>query len=85
MIAKKLMKIAGIGEAQPGPSSNVPKEIREQEGDKRYVDAGVSADLPPPIVMKLDPKGPPVSYAEAASIPPQKKGVTEDIAHMCDV
>ena len=58
MIAKKLTKIAGIGKGQPGPLSNVPRETREQEGDKRYMDAGVSVDLPLPIVMKLDPQGP---------------------------
>ena len=43
----------------------------------------ISADLPPPIVMKLNPKGPPVSYANAASKPPQKKGVTKDTVHIC--
>ena len=85
MIAKKLTKIAGIGKGQPGPLSNVPRETREQEGDKRYMDAGVSVDLPLPIVMKLDPQGPPVSYAEAASRPPQRKGVTKDTTCMCDV
>ena len=35
--------------------------------------------------MKLDHQGPPVSYSEAASRPPQKETVTEDTAHMCDV
>ena len=85
VIAKKLRKVAGIGKGQPGPSSNVPRETREQERDRRYMDAGVSADLPPTIVMKLDPQGPPIPYAEAASRQPKRKGVTEDTAHMCDV
>ena len=49
------------------------------------MDAEVSVDLSPPIVMKLDPQGPPVSYAKAASKQPQKKDVTKDTAHMCDV
>ena len=35
--------------------------------------------------MKLNPQGPPVSYANAASKQPQKKGVTEDTVCMCDV
>ena len=38
-----------------------------------------------PIVMKLDPQGPPVSYADGASKLPQKKGVTEDTMCMCNV
>ena len=49
------------------------------------MDAGVSADFPTPTVMKLNPQGPPVSYAEAASRLPQRKGVTEDTMHMCDI
>ena len=49
------------------------------------MDAGVSADLPPTIVMKLDPQGPPISYAEAASRQPKRKGVTKDTMHICDV
>ena len=49
------------------------------------MNVGVGVDLPPPIVMKLDPQGPPVSYANAASRQPQKKGVTGGTAHMCDV
>ena len=76
VIVKELMRIAGIGKGCPGSLSNAPRETRKQEGDKRHVDAGVSANLLPLIVMKLDPQGPPVSYAEAASRPPQRKGVT---------
>ena len=85
VIAKKLRKVAGIGKGQPGPLSNIPRKTREQEGDRRYKDAGVSADLPPTVVMKLDPQGPPISYAEAASRQPKRKGVTKDTMHMCDV
>ena len=70
MIAKKVVKI-GIGKGRSVPPSNAPKETREQKGDRRYVEVGTSVDVPPPITMKLDPQGPPVSYAEAASRPPQ--------------
>ena len=41
--------------------------------------------MPPAITMKLDCQGPPVSYSEAASRPPQKETVTKDTVHMCDV
>ena len=49
------------------------------------MDAGVSVDLPPTVVMELDPQGPPISYAKAASRQPKRKGVTKDTAHMCNV
>ena len=45
---------------------------------------GVSADLPPPIVMTLDSQGPPASYTDAASKSP-KKSSTEDSVHLCNV
>ena len=44
-----------------------------QEGDRRFIDAGVIVDLPLAIVMKLDSQGPPISYAEAASKPAQEE------------
>ena len=69
VIAKKLMKI-GVGKGQSVPSSNTPKETREQKGDRRYVDIETSAGVSLPVTMKLDPQGPPVSYAKAASRPP---------------
>ena len=81
MIAKKLMKV-GIGKGQSIPSSRAtgPEEHR------RHVDIGMSADVPPPIMMKLDCQGPPVSYSKAASRPPpQRETVTKDTVHMCDV
>ena len=80
MIAKKLMK-TGVGKGQSIPSA----KAMGQEEHKRYMDAGTSPDMPPPITMKLDHQGPPVSYSEAASRPPQKETVTKDTAHMCDV
>ena len=52
---------------------------------KRYMDAWVSIDLPPTIVMRLNSQGPPVSYAEAASRHPKRKSITKDTAHMCNV
>ena len=84
VIAKKLAKI-GAGKGWSIPSSNTPKETREQEGDRRYMDVGTSADVPLPVTMKLNPQGPPVSYAEAASWPRQTEIVTEDTTHMCNV
>ena len=80
MIAKKLMKV-GIGKGWSVPSSRAmgPEEHR------RYVDVGTSADMPLPIMMKLDCQGPPVSYSEAASRPPQRETVTKDTALMCNV
>ena len=52
---------------------------------KKFADAEVSADLPPPIMMKLELQGPPASYADAASKSPNKKSNTEDSVHLCDV
>ena len=49
------------------------------------MDIGTSVDVPLPITMKLDPQGPPVSYAKAASRPPQREIVTKDTMHMCNV
>ena len=49
------------------------------------MDAGVSVDLPPTVVMKLNPQNPPISYAKAASRQPKRKGVTKDTVHMCNV
>ena len=49
------------------------------------MDIGTSVDVPLPITMKLDPQGPHVSYARAASRPPQREIVTKDTMHMCNV
>ena len=57
----------------------------KQERDKEVADAGVSADLPLPIVMNLDLQGPPVSYMDATSKLPKKKSVTEYSMYLCDV
>ena len=55
-----------------------------QEGDRRLVDAGVSVNLPPPVVMKLDSQGPPISYAQAASKQP-KNTITKESVRLCDI
>ena len=68
MIAKKLVRLGiGKGWSIPLAKATVPEE------HKRYVDARTSVDMPPAITMKLDCQGPPVSYSEAASRPPQKE------------
>ena len=80
VLARKLMK-AGVGKGQSIPSSKAmgPEEHR------RHVDASTSVDIPQPIAMKLDHQGPPVSYSEAASRPPQRETITKDTLQMCDV
>ena len=80
VLAKKFMK-AGVGKGRSIPLSKAmgPEECW------RYVDISTSADIPPPITMKLDHQGPPVSYSKAASRPPQRETITQDMLHMCDV
>ena len=80
VLVKKLMK-AGVGKGQSIPSSKAmgPEEHR------RHVDASTSADIPQPIAMKLDHQGPPVSYSDVASRPPQRETITKDTLWMCDV
>ena len=80
MRAKKLMKV-GVGK---GWSIPLAKAMGPEEC-KRYVDVRTSADTPPPITMKLDCQGPPVSYSKAASRPSQRETVTKDTVHMCNV
>ena len=55
VLAKKLVK-EGVGKGQSVPSSKAtrPEECRG------HVDASTSADIPPPITMRLDHQGPPV-------------------------
>ena len=82
MIAKRLAKI-GIVKGWPGPSSNAPRETREQEGDKRYMDTGVSVDLPQPIVMKLNPQGPPLSPTPRLPLDHPRGKVLPRMLHIC--
>ena len=72
---------AGVAKGWSIPSSKVvgPEERR------RHVDASTSVDTPQPIAMKLDHQGPPVSYSDVASRPPQRETMTKDNLWMCDV
>ena len=67
------------------PSPSMLRIPGTQGVDKKFADAGVSADLPLLIMMKLDSQGPPVSYADATSKSTKKKSSTEDSVHLCDV
>ena len=66
-LATKL-KGTSAGRKQSVPSPPVGRP--EQRG--RQVDAHTEASLPPPITMHLDHQGPPVTYSETASRPPQR-------------
>ena len=78
VLAKKLMK-AGVGKGQSVPSS---KAMRPQE-HRGHTDTSTSVDIPPPITMRLDHQGPPVSYSEVASRPPQSETTTQGTLWMC--
>ena len=81
----KLWRHGGTGKGHADPSPSVSRILETQERDKKFADARVSADLPLPIVMNLDPQGPPVSYVDATSKLPKKKSVIEDSVHLCNV
>ena len=49
------------------------------------MDTSTSVDIPQPIAMKLDHQGPPVSYSDMASRPPQRETITKNTLRMCDV
>ena len=77
---------------QHSPTSAKKALVQAGAGQGSIIDKNLAKICPPsniakalPVVMKLNPQGPPVSYADAASKQPQKKGVTEDTVHMCDV
>ena len=80
VLARKLAE-AGIGRGQSVPSS----QVKKQEEGRGHADACTSANLPPPITMNLDHQGPPVTYSEVASRPPQRVTTTPDDLEMCDV
>ena len=82
MIAGKLQKHGGTGKGSAGPLPSVLRILGTEERAKEFADAGVSADLPPPIVMNCDLQGPPVSYMDTTSKPPKKKSIMEDCASM---
>ena len=68
VLAQKLMK-AGIGKGRSIPSS---KAMRPEEC-RGHADASTSVDIPPPITLRLNHQGPPVSYSEVASRPPRRR------------
>ena len=70
---------AGRGQSTPSPPVGRP----EQRG--RQVDAHTEASLPPPITMHLDHQGPPVTYSEAASRPPQRTVISSSELPVYDV
>ena len=80
VLARKLAE-AGIGRGQSIPSS----QVKKPEEGRRHADAHTSANLPLPITMNLDHQGPPVTYSEAASRPPQRVTTSPDELEMCDV
>ena len=85
VIAEKLQKCGGIGKGHMDPSPSVLRIPGTQGVHKKFADAGVSADLPPPIMMKLGLQSSPASYADATSKSPKKKSSTEDSVHLCNV
>ena len=72
---------AGVGRGQSIPSS----QVRRPEEGRRHADAHTGANLPPPITMHLDHQGPPVTYSEVASRPPQRVTTSPDELEMCDM
>ena len=67
-------------------ASHIPlPQVRRPEEGRRHTDARTSANLPPPITMHLDHQGPPVTYSEAASRPPQRVITSPDELEMGDV
>ena len=85
VLASKLQSHRGTGKECSGPLHSILRIPGRQERDKEFVDAGVSAALPLPIVMNLDLQGPLVSYVDATSKPPKKKSITEDSVQLCNV
>ena len=94
-LAKKLVKAGGgrgqvlarkLTEAGDGRGQSVPSsQVKKQEECREHTDASTSANLPLPITMKLDHQGPPVTYSEVASRPPQRVTTTLDDLQMCDM
>ena len=80
ILVKKLAE-AGIGRGQSFPSS----QVKKPEEGRGHTDACTSANLPPPVTMNLDHQGPPVTYSEVASRPPQRVTTSPDELEMCNV
>ena len=95
ILVKKLVKTGGdrgqilakkLAEASIGRDQSVPSpQVRRPEEGRRHTDARTGANLPPPVTMHLDHQGPPVTYSEAASRPPQRVTTSPDELEMCNV
>ena len=85
VIAEKLWKCRGIGKGHMHLSPSMLRIPGTQGVHKKFTDARVSADLPPPIMMKLGSQSFPTSYTDATSKSPKKKSSTEDSVHLCNV
>ena len=56
-----------------------------QSSNRKFIDAEVEVDLPPPIQMNLPPQGPPVSYADASLKLVKGKQPTGEEVCLCDI
>ena len=83
--AEKLWVHGHAGKGCVDPLPSMLRILGTQERDKKFADAGVSVDLPLPIMMNLDQQGSPMSYVDATSKLPKKKNVMEGSVHLCDV
>ena len=83
VISEKHCKCRGVGKSHMDLLASVLRIPGTQGLDKKFADAGVSAALPPLIMMKLDSQGPPTSYTDATDRTPKKKSSTEDSVHLC--
>ena len=69
-----------------GRGQSIPlSQIKKQEACRGHTNACTSANLPPPITMKLDHQCPPVTYSEVASRPPSRVTTTPDDLEMCNM
>ena len=95
VLAKMLIKTGGrrgqtlagkLGETSIGRGQSTPSPpVRRPEQRGRHANACTEASLPPPITMHLDHQGPPVTYSEAASRPPQRMVVSSPDLSMYDM
>ena len=84
MIAQKLQQHGGgRGHINPSPGTIIVPPM--QSSDRKFVDAEVEVDLPPPIQMNLPLQGPPVSYVDATSKQPKKEQLTGEEVCLCNV
>ena len=67
-----------------GQSTPLPP-VRRPEEKGGHASTHTGASLPPPITMHLNHQGPPVTYSEAASRPPQRATISPGELVMCNV